>query len=117
MYSEGAQKTFFVYGGVSEGYHRSTDLGQKGLDRLDVEGALLHMVSYYDHQTGMVPKPTILLDKRTHDAHDNPVISLDDEGHIWVFSTSHGTSRPSYIHKSLVDPFTERSFLNGLCGI
>jgi hypothetical protein len=58
------------------------------------------MVSYYDHTTGMVPRPTILLDKKTSDAHDNPVISVDDEGYIWIFSTSHGTSRPSYIHKS-----------------
>src|SRR5690606_29476450 len=34
------------------------------------------------------------------DAHDNPVISMDDDGYIWIFSTSHGTSRPSYISKS-----------------
>jgi hypothetical protein len=58
------------------------------------------MVSYYDHKTGMVPRPTILLDKDTDDAHDNPVISLDDDGHIWIFSSSHGTGRPSYISRS-----------------
>ncbi|MEM6846150.1 MAG: BNR-4 repeat-containing protein [Bacteroidota bacterium] len=58
------------------------------------------MVSYYDHETGMVPKPTLLLDKHTTDAHDNPVLSIDDEGYLWVFSTSHGTSRPSYISRS-----------------
>ena len=58
------------------------------------------MVSYFDHKTKTVPRPTILLDKQTNDAHDNPVISIDDEGHIWIFSTSHGTSRPSYIHRS-----------------
>ncbi|MCK4626725.1 MAG: BNR-4 repeat-containing protein, partial [Phycisphaerae bacterium] len=51
---------------------------------------------------GMVPRPTILLDKKTGDAHDNPVISVDEKGHIWIFSTSHGTwtRRPSYIHRS-----------------
>jgi len=58
------------------------------------------MVSYYDHRTGIVPRPTILLDKKTNDAHDNPVISVDDKGYIWIFSTSHGTTRPSYIHRS-----------------
>ncbi len=47
-----------------------------------------------------MPRPTILLDKQTDDAHDNPVISIDSEGHIWIFSTSHGRSRPSYIHRS-----------------
>jgi hypothetical protein len=60
----------------------------------------MHMVSYYDHSTGMVPRPTILLDKGTGDAHDNPVISMDDEGYIWIFSTAHGTGRPAYIHRS-----------------
>ena len=84
VYCDKVEKTFFCYGGTT------TDSNRK----------LLHMVSYYDHKTGMVPRPTILLDKKTSDAHDNPVISVDDQGYIWIFSTSHGTSRPSYVHKS-----------------
>ena len=32
----------------------------------------LHMVSYYDHASGTVPRPRILLNKHTDDAHDNP---------------------------------------------
>lgn len=84
VYCEKVGKTFFCYGGTTTDSNRE----------------LLHMVSYYDHKTGMVPRPTILLDKKTDDAHDNPVISIDDKGYIWIFSTSHGTSRPSYIHKS-----------------
>jgi len=83
VYNPKADKTFFCYGG-----------------RYKVKNQLLHMVSYYDHNTGMVPRPTILLDKKTNDAHDNPVISMDDKGYIWIFSSSHGTDRPSYIHKS-----------------
>jgi len=85
VYCDKVKKTFFCYGGTTKDSNRK----------------LLHMVSYYDHQTEMVPRPTILLDKKTSDAHDNPVISVDDKGHIWIFSTSHGTSRPSYIHKSI----------------
>ena len=77
-------KTFFVYGGTTK----------------DSMTRLVHMVSYYDHQTGAVPRPTLLLDKRTDDAHDNPVINVDDKGFIWVFSSSHGQSRPSYISRS-----------------
>lgn len=84
VYCDKVKKTFFCYGGTTK----------------DSDRKLIHMVSYYDHTTGMVPRPTILLDKKTSDAHDNPVISMDDEGYIWIFSTSHGTSRPSYIHKS-----------------
>jgi hypothetical protein len=84
VYCEQVDKTFFCYGGTA------TDSNQR----------LLHMVSYFDHKTRQVPRPTILLDKKTSDAHDNPVISVDDEGYIWIFSTSHGTSRPSFIHRS-----------------
>jgi len=29
-----------------------------------------------------VPRPTILLDKKTNDAHDNPVMNVDAEGYI-----------------------------------
>ena len=87
IYSEEAGKTFFVYGGTTV---RDDGDPQE----------LLHMVSYFDHETGTVPRPRILLNKRTEDAHDNPVLSIDDDGHLWVFSPSHGTSRPSYIHRS-----------------
>lgn len=93
VYCDKVEKTFFCYGGTTK------ESNQK----------LLHMVSYYDHKTGMVPHPTILLDKKTSDAHDNPVISVDDEGHIWIFSTSHGTSRPSYVHKS-TNPYDVNEF-------
>ena len=84
VYCPQVNKTFFCYGGTNKTSNRK----------------LLHMVSYYDHKTGMVPRPTILLDKKTSDAHDNPVISVDEKGYIWIFSTSHGTGRPSYIHHS-----------------
>lgn len=83
IYSKAVNKTFFCFGGTD-----------------DKNSTLLHNVSYFDHQTGKVANPVILLDKKTTDAHDNPVISIDKEGYIWIFSTSHGTSRPSYIHKS-----------------
>jgi len=84
IYCKAVDKTFFCYGGTTQGSFRK----------------LHHMVSYYDHKTGQVPRPTILLDKATADAHDNPVISMDSKGHIWIFSTSHGRSRPSYVHRS-----------------
>jgi hypothetical protein len=83
IYSKKANKTFFVYGGRPK-------------DR----NTLLHMVSYYDHATGTVPRPAILLDKKTTDAHDNPTLSIDDDGYLWVFSNAHGTGRPAFIHRS-----------------
>ena len=83
IFSKEANKTFFCYGGTVKGKQE-----------------LLHMVSYFDHATGEVPRPVILLNKKTEDAHDNPTISIDSAGHVWIFSSSHGTARPSFIHRS-----------------
>jgi hypothetical protein len=84
VYSKEANKTFFVYGG-----------------RPKERNTLLMMVAYYDHAGGDVPRPAVLLDKKTDDAHDNPVLSIDGQGHLWVFSNAHGTQRPAFIHRSL----------------
>jgi len=91
-YAPEVKKTFFCYGG--------TDTSNS---------TLLHMVSYYDHTTGKVARPTLLLDKKTTDAHDNPVINLDDKGYVWIFSSSHGKGRPSYISRS-VKPYDTDQF-------
>ncbi|MCI0681080.1 MAG: BNR repeat-containing protein [Gemmataceae bacterium] len=84
VYSKEANKTFFCYGG------RPRDKNE-----------LLHMVSYYDHATGMVPRPRILLHRKTNDAHDNPTMQLDERGHVWIFSNAHGTARPSFVYRSV----------------
>jgi hypothetical protein len=83
VYSAEANKTFFVYGG-----------------RPKEKNELLHMVSYFDHVTKTVPRPRILLTKKTADAHDNPAIALDGDGHVWVFSNTHGPEKRSSIHRS-----------------
>lgn len=92
VYASAVNKTFFCYGGV-------TNDGKE----------LLHMVAYYDHATRTVPRPIVLLNKKTDDAHDNPTIQLDDQGHLWIFSSAHGTSRPSFIHRS-VRPYDITAF-------
>ncbi len=91
-YAKEADRTFFCYGGTPKG-----------------ENHLLHMVSYYDHRTGTVPRPIILMDKRTDDAHDNPVMMLDDDGYVWIFSSAHGVARPSYIYRSC-EPYSIDAF-------
>ena len=93
VYSPESKKTFFCYGGATKSEPKE----------------LLHMVSYYDHVTGMVPRPTIVVNKHTDNAHENPVISLDSDGYIWIFSTSHGTGNTSYIHRS-VKPYDIEQF-------
>ncbi len=92
IYSKEVDKTFFCYGGS-----------------LPEKNELVHMVSYFDHNSREIPKPTALVNKHTDDAHDNPVLSIDHEGFIWVFSSSHGLQRPSYIFKS-VQPYHINKF-------
>ena len=84
VYAPAVEKTFFCYGGSSK----------------EEQPSLLHEVGFFDHRLGVVSRPTIVLEKGTNDAHDNPVINIDENGYVWLFSTSHGTERPSFIHKS-----------------
>lgn len=83
VYSASAKRTYFCYGGTDEG-----------------NATLHHCVSYFDHATRTLARPTVVLDKHTTDAHDNPAISVDDGGFVWLFSASHGVQRPSCILRS-----------------
>lgn len=86
IYAPEARKTFFVYGGTTQADQRH----------------LLAMVSYYDHERGVVPKPTVVHDKETvNDPHDNPSIALDGQGHIWVFVSGRGRVRPGFKYRSM----------------
>lgn len=87
IYSPAAHKTFFVLGGSNGNISERDD-------------QLVHLIGFFDHRTGEVSRPVRLLNKRTEDAHDNPVLSLDAAGHLYVFSAAHGTSRPAYLHRS-----------------
>ena len=85
IYSKECGKTFFVYGGTT------------GKD----EKHLLIMLSYYDHKKQGVPQPVIVYDKKdVNDPHDNPSLSIDKQGFIWVFISGRNTSRPGVIFKS-----------------
>jgi hypothetical protein len=92
IYSSAANKTFFVYGGSTR---KPKELAE--------------MVSYFDHATGQVPRPRVLMIKKTDDAHENPVLQIDDSGHIWVFCSTHGPANNSYIFRS-VAPYSVDEF-------
>lgn len=83
IHSAKANKTYFVFGGL-----------------VGTSKSLHHLVASFDHSTGKVSRPRVLLDKRTQDAHDNPTMLIDGAGYLWIFSPSHGTARPSFVHKS-----------------
>lgn len=109
VYAPAVQKTFFCYGGASKDTNGTAlrNPGPPVRAFRDTAGppvrfrpSLLHEVGYFDHRTGQVSRPTIVLDKGTDDAHDNPVLNIDGQGYLWLFSTSYGTDRPSLIHRS-----------------
>jgi hypothetical protein len=86
-------KTFFVYGGT------------KGLDD---PNPLLIMISYYDHNTNKLARPVMIQEKGTADAHHNPVLSIDAQGHLWVFASAHG-GKDGFLWKS-TQPYAIEEF-------
>jgi len=93
IYSPEANKTFFVYGGSRNG-----------------ERYLLCMASCFDHDTGLLAKPTIVHDKEgVDDPHDNLSLAIDDKGYIWVFISGRGQRRPGFKYKS-VKPYNIDAF-------
>ncbi len=85
IYAPEVDKTFFVYGGTT---------GEK--DRY-----LLCMIASYDHATNSVSKPIIVHDKQgVDDPHDNPSLSIDPDGYLWVFVSGRGQKRPGFKYKS-----------------
>lgn len=94
IYSPEANKTFFVYGGTT---------GEE--DRY-----LLCMIGSYDHSSKKVSKPTVVYDKQgVDDPHDNPSLSMDAQGYLWVFVSGRGRTRPGYKYKSR-DPYSIEHF-------
>jgi len=94
IYAPEVKKTFFVYGGTTS----------------KAERHLLIMISYFDHQKKVVPKPVIVYDKMgVDDPHDNASISIDDKGFIWVFVSGRAKARPGLLFKSRA-PYSIENF-------
>ncbi|WP_114750271.1 BNR-4 repeat-containing protein [Pleomorphovibrio marinus] len=94
IYSPEVDKTFFVYGGTTEAD----------------DNHLLIMASFYDHAKHQVPRPTIVRDQLgVIDPHDNPSISIDEEGYVWVFIAGRGRNRPGQIFKATA-PYSVEEF-------
>jgi hypothetical protein len=84
VYAPEVKKTFFCYGGAK-----------------DAKRYLYNMISYYDHQRDVVPRPTIVHDKQgVDDPHDNSSLTIDPEGHIWVYVAGRARARPGFVYRS-----------------
>ena len=99
IYAPEVQKTFFVYGGIAEG--RQSNADSPGYQRKDYGNYLLCMAGCFDHKTQTVSRPTVVHDKNgVFDPHDNPSISIDTDGYVWVFVAGRARQRPGLIYKS-----------------
>jgi len=96
VYSEEANTTFFVVGGTPAADQQY----------------LLILAGAYDHAAHKVSRPTIVYDKGAegvYDAHDNPSITLDAEGHIWVFVAGRNVRRDGTVLRS-TQPYSIEAF-------
>ncbi len=96
IYSPVADKTFFVYGGTPA----------------DDRKYLLCMIGCYDHKTGMLQKPRIVMDKGVlgvADPHDDPTVQIDRDGFVWVFVAGRSNKRNGVRYRSRI-PYDITSF-------
>ncbi|MBP5538797.1 MAG: BNR-4 repeat-containing protein, partial [Bacteroidales bacterium] len=116
VYSPVANRTYFVFGGTANYID--------GVTTAEEQGRLLCMIGCYDHTTGMLQKPRIVMDKtadphgtyddpksdkRVFDPHDNPTVQIDKDGYVFVFVSGRSTRRDGVIFRSR-KPFDITSF-------
>ncbi len=93
IYDKGSNRTYFVYGGTTSADERH----------------LLCMISFFDHASQKLAKPTVVFDKQgVDDPHDNPSLLIDNKGYIWVFVSGRGTARPGFKYRSYKPHDTSR---------
>lgn len=96
IYSPVVDRTYFVYGGTP-----SVD-----------KKYLQCMVGCYDHATGMLQKPRVVMDKGidgVKDPHDDPTIQIDKDGYLWVFVSGRSNTRKGRVYKS-INPYDITAF-------
>ena len=107
VYSPVVNRTYFVFGGTPNCI--------EGVTTPQEQGYLLCMIGCYDHDTGMLQKPRIVMDKtanphgtyddpksdkRVFDPHDNPTVQIDKDGYVFVFVSGRSTRRDGVIFRS-----------------
>ncbi len=64
---------------------------------------LLILVSYFDHNTGEVARPVLVHDRSpVDDPHDNGSLTIDEEGHLWIFVSGRSNRRLGNVYRSKV---------------
>ena len=95
-YAKKVNRTYFTWGGTPDASKRQLQI----------------VISYYDHSTGKVARPVIVMDKSpVDDPHDNASLTLDDKGHLWLFVSGRSKQRLGRIYRSKV-PYEINEWLN-----
>ena len=93
MYSEEANRTYFVYGGTN---------GQAN--------TLRNYISYYDHDTKLLARPREVRNQpTTNNNHRNATLTIDDDGYLYVFGNSHGNTGTGNMYRS-TQPYETDNF-------
>jgi hypothetical protein len=90
VYDPESDKTFFVY------------LAQAGIvneSPKTPKGSV--SISCFDHAAGMLERPRSIVKQQINNPNDGPALTIDDDGHLWVFATSHRREKPSRIYRSV----------------
>jgi hypothetical protein len=90
LYAAAVEQTFFVYAGTSE-----VPVDENGKQPLRI------MIGSYDHKTGMVAPPVILMDDLPLGARGCPALTMDDAGRLWVFVSIIGAEYPSTVFRTV----------------
>lgn len=88
VYAPAVDRTYFVYGGNPA----------KGNLYLQC------MIGCYDHATGLLQKPRVVMDKGAigvSDPHDNPTVQIDADGYVWVFVAGRANHRLGKRYRSI----------------
>ena len=105
VYAAGANRTFFVFWRYPAWFGKTPAVdenrtGQAKQTRFGPQ-QLHYLIGSFDHATKQVSKPTVLYDKWCGDPHDNPVMTIDPDGHLWEVGPSHGQyTTESFISRS-----------------
>lgn len=114
IYVPDQQRTFFVVGGTVPGSEQRdlTTQANEHQARITRFGSnqLQYLIGCFDHARGLVSRPVIVYDKWCGDAHDNPVMTIAPDGHIWVLGPSHGSyTTESFVSQSRA-PYDHTAF-------
>ena len=96
VYAPEVDRTYFVYGGTPSATQKY----------------LQCMIGCYDHATGRLQKPRVVMDKGkdgVKDPHDDPTVQIDKDGYIWVFVAGRSTKRHGVRYRS-VNPYDITAF-------